>query len=509
MKNFDKYLLFSYISYISIFILIFIIGITGVFAASYTGFDYSAQLFDNVNGNLSSVTTAGPTAGTGAYEGYIAYSANSSGGAWGISSPTTLLANHTYTLTASIPNECGSLVLSTYNRIGVGTSLSNAKTSYQNNTNVTEIYSKVIGGNNFLIQFAFTPTTNGSFIVFPYATTKSCSSSRTFLESISIEDLGLNGATQDDINNSLNSQTNEINTTINNMGSDIRDSIKDTFEDCRKSNNLLNLGVGDFSTIGISQSFDNSTVIFNGTSTNSGEFFRFNLGYFAKGTYTYYIQLKSGSFNVNGGAYAFYIDGSSDGRLIEHEYHFPYRNTFTLNEDNPNLSFYGYINKSGISFDNAVFNIMISKGSNNLSFEPYGEICSNKIDETNNQLGDLNNSLNNSDSSGATNDASNFFSNFTTDTFGLTSIITAPLSLINNLTSSSCSTLRLPLPYLDNKYLDLPCMETIYTKYFGSFFTIYQTITFGIVAYWVIVRIFNQVKDFKNPDHDEIEVLDL
>ena len=52
-------------------------------------------------------------------------------------------------------------------------------------------------------------------------------------------------------------------------------------------------------------------------------------------------------------------------------------------------------------------------------------------------------------------------------------------------------------------------MTTIYETYFGSFFSLYQLITFGVVAYWVIVRLLNMIKDFKNPNHDEIEVLDL
>lgn len=104
--------------------------------------------------------------------------------------------------------------------------------------------------------------------------------------------------------------------------------------------------------------------------------------------------------------------------------------------------------------------------------------------------------------------AGGFFNNFTTDTHGLTGIITAPLSLITSITSSSCSPLVLPLPYVD-KDLTLPCMSSIYSNYFGSFLSVYQMITFGFVAYWVCVRIFNLVKDFKNPDHDEIEVLDL
>lgn len=104
--------------------------------------------------------------------------------------------------------------------------------------------------------------------------------------------------------------------------------------------------------------------------------------------------------------------------------------------------------------------------------------------------------------------AGGFFNDFTTDTHGLTAVITAPLSLISSITSSSCTPLVIPLPYVE-KDLTLPCMGAIYSNYFGSFLSIYQVISFGIVAYWVLVRLFNLVKDFKNPDHDDIEVFDL
>lgn len=116
--------------------------------------------------------------------------------------------------------------------------------------------------------------------------------------------------------------------------------------------------------------------------------------------------------------------------------------------------------------------------------------------------------LNNSDTSQATKDASKFFSGFKTDTFGLTSIITSPLKLIGSITNGECSPVGVPVPFVD-KTLNLPCLSTIYNNYFGSLFQIYQMITFGFVAYWVSIRIFNLVKDFKNPDHDEIEVFDL
>lgn len=100
------------------------------------------------------------------------------------------------------------------------------------------------------------------------------------------------------------------------------------------------------------------------------------------------------------------------------------------------------------------------------------------------------------------------FSDFSSNTFGLTSIITAPLSLIGSLSSTSCTHLNLPLPFIGGT-LTLPCMYDFYSSTFGVLFTLYQTITTGIISYWVIVKIFNLVKDFKNPDHDEIEVIDL
>lgn len=131
-----------------------------------------------------------------------------------------------------------------------------------------------------------------------------------------------------------------------------------------------------------------------------------------------------------------------------------------------------------------------------------------ELQDVNSSIQKTQETIENTDTQGAQDSAGGFFNDFTTDTHGLTGIITAPLSLIISITSKSCSPLVLSLPYVD-KDLTLPCMGAIYSNYFGSFLSVYQMITFGIVAYWVCVRIFNLVKDFKNPDHDEIEVLDL
>ena len=150
----------------------------------------------------------------------------------------------------------------------------------------------------------------------------------------------------------------------------------------------------------------------------------------------------------------------------------------------------------------------INKNDNNPQYEITNSCVSGNQAITD-SVNDLTDALTDDDISDSAQDGADFILDFDTNTFGLTSIITAPLNLINSLTSKTCTQLHLPLPYLSNKYLDLPCMTTIYSTYFGTFFTMYQTITYGIIAYWVCVRIFNQVKDFKNPEHDEIEVVDL
>lgn len=91
---------------------------------------------------------------------------------------------------------------------------------------------------------------------------------------------------------------------------------------------------------------------------------------------------------------------------------------------------------------------------------------------------------------------------------GLTSIITAPLNLIKNLSNSSCSSLVLSIP-LVNSAITLPCMSSIYQNYFGSLFSIYQTITTGFIAYWCLINLLRMINSFKDPQEDKIEVMEL
>lgn len=113
-----------------------------------------------------------------------------------------------------------------------------------------------------------------------------------------------------------------------------------------------------------------------------------------------------------------------------------------------------------------------------------------------------------SDTSDASDSANSFFSDFESDDFGLSDIVTMPLEFIKGLSSNTCNSLKLPMPFI-NQNVELPCMTSIYQTYFGSFLTLYQAISTGLISYWVCINIFALVQGFKNPENDQVEVLDL
>lgn len=196
-------------------------------------------------------------------------------------------------------------------------------------------------------------------------------------------------------------------------------------------------------------------------------------------------------------------------------------NTYTLYQDGTSISLFGqqfstipfsedYSSDNTLILQNdEILNELkaIKDSSGNIAYKV--DQANTSINKNTQVLKETQDTLKDDDTSEASGEAESFFSGFSTDTHGLTSIITAPLQLIGSITSSTCSPLKLDVPFVEGKKLELPCMSSIYKKHFGSFLTIYQVATFGLIAYWVCVRIFALVKDFKDPDKDEVEVMDL
>lgn len=153
-----------------------------------------------------------------------------------------------------------------------------------------------------------------------------------------------------------------------------------------------------------------------------------------------------------------------------------------------------------------------------LMFNLYRTYNIEEVVENNNQeligaVNDVDDSIKNqtdlikdTDSSQAINSAGGFFEGFTTDTYGLTSVITAPLVMINNLVSSNCVAIPLELIGYD---FSLPCIDSLIPSAFSPLLTIYRVATDAIIGYWVMVNILALVKGFKDPEKDNIEVLEL
>lgn len=293
-----------------------------------------------------------------------------------------------------------------------------------------------------------------------------------------------------------NDKLDNLDESINKGNQETQGVIKDQFNSCRESINLLDINkFAPKTTNGMSAVInDDKTLTFNGTTTSLSNFWFSNLN----------LKLEAGTYYFNSNVN---LNGKGLYRFVDENNNTVYSSSnpgsFTVTDT---VIVTGLIQiNSGVSFNNTVFKLQIA--NKNSSWEPYGEeICSNKIDDTNKELGNLNDNL--TDDSIDNSSANSFFDNYKDNDYGLSSVITAPLQFIQNLNSNVCNELSVPLPYV-NKNLKLPCMSSIYSNYFGSFFTMYQAITTGFIAYWVAVRIFALVKGFKDPEDDKIEVMDL
>ena len=105
-------------------------------------------------------------------------------------------------------------------------------------------------------------------------------------------------------------------------------------------------------------------------------------------------------------------------------------------------------------------------------------------------------------------DLTNSFNSQLAGVNDLTQIVLLPISLFMDLSTDNCIPLHLQIPYV-NMSVDLPCMKTIYTQYFGAFFTIFGSIMAGVYCYWVAIKTGSLIKDIVDCDNDRIEVVDL
>lgn len=154
---------------------------------------------------------------------------------------------------------------------------------------------------------------------------------------------------------------------------------------------------------------------------------------------------------------------------------------------------------------NKTFNAQVLKDSNSVLFEEM--ITQNE--ETNQKLDDLNDSLNDDNVDAQDSQINDLLNDDAfKDKTGLSSVISAPINILNNLTNS-CQPINLTIPYM-NVDVSIPCMSTsVYNKFPSGFINTISAIINGFLVYRVVLSLYGMIHKFKDPEDDRIEVVDL
>lgn len=127
---------------------------------------------------------------------------------------------------------------------------------------------------------------------------------------------------------------------------------------------------------------------------------------------------------------------------------------------------------------------------------------------TQNAINDVNNSLNddNVDNQGS------FFSGFDSGSTGsLMDLISLPIDFIDSL-NNSCQPIQLPhlQMYSFDFQLTIPCMSTfVYNQFSTTIINTLKLIINGFLVYYMLKWFIGFIHDLKDPNNDDLEVMDL
>lgn len=126
--------------------------------------------------------------------------------------------------------------------------------------------------------------------------------------------------------------------------------------------------------------------------------------------------------------------------------------------------------------------------------------------QTNQELGDLNDKLEDTDIQGSLDGAGGFFGNFSSpDHGGLSGIITAPLTAINQMLNTTCNPMTATFK---GKDLSLPCGYEFWDR-LGAIQDFINVVLGGMLCYRIIIKLYKLIEKIKNPEDDRLEVMDL
>lgn len=139
------------------------------------------------------------------------------------------------------------------------------------------------------------------------------------------------------------------------------------------------------------------------------------------------------------------------------------------------------------------------------AFRLYSSATKEQINAINN----INDNIKNDDVSGATDSSSSFFNNFNAgDTGSLMNLVKLPLKFLNSL-NTTCSPITFNTGYLGN--ITIPCLSSSLYNQDGlkPIINIVSLIINGLIMYGCINTIIKLVQKLKDPNNDDIEVMEL
>lgn len=323
-----------------------------------------------------------------------------------------------------------------------------------------------------------------------------------------------NSQNTSDIIENNNSNTQNIIDNVNNGANQIKDSIDSSLNNmCPNVFDLSNFQTCVFTNNGNELQGCNSFIR---DKNNDAGFLQFSTTGNWSGVHSDYLPVEHDGI--------YYLRGyNNNNRDSTSDYYCFLTNIYTkeknfLSQDQFCTSAYQFNRQISLPYNAAYVRVAISYSDPTVfttfaqlsfsklnSFCPFGSSTS-KLDDTTNAINNVNDSINNSNIDSGV--GSDFFDDFEDNSHGLTSIITAPLTAIERLTSSTCQPLVVPIPFTSGS-VSLPCMTQVYTEHIPTIYNIWKVVSFGIIAYFICIDIFHIVKGFKDPESDKVEVLDL
>ena len=306
---------------------------------------------------------------------------------------------------------------------------------FNNNKAMTCTYSRE---NSSLVKYSCVGEGGGTFKIAMYRNNASFSYDTGISKSIELScDDTLTNVIENDKNN-----TNAIIDNQNKNNEELKDTIDDSLNNCVTNIfNIKNYTSSNFNSI----SFSQDKIILSSETSWSTTSYDFNVE--PNEIYTLY-------FNSSSNAAVFFQNSSGNYQSVK-------SGTFTqITPSSSNLNIRLQNTDPG-SF--TFSNLFLAKGVHN-HFTPYGEKkCTSKLDDTNDKLDDLNSNLtDSSDPNLAIGDVAGWLPPGPVD-----SVLNLPLtilnSLITNLSNRTCTSVDLPLPYVEQT-IQLPCLSTIFNQ---------------------------------------------